>query len=122
MGRPVVDSNVLIDYLLGHPQAIAELGARGPLAISIITWIEVMSGGPSEEERATRDFLDRFELLPLNAEIAAEAAFLRRERGRLKLPDAVIWATARVSGGDLITRNTRDFPAQDDGVVIPYQL
>ena len=46
MGRPVVDSNIIIDHLLGHPAATAELTGRGALSISIVTWIEVMSGGP----------------------------------------------------------------------------
>lgn len=121
MGGPVVDSNILIDYLLGQAPAVEELKRRGSVAISIVTWIEVMSGGPPEDEALTRRFLERFELLPLTAEIAAETARLRRTR-RLKLPDAIIWATARVHGVSLLTRNSKDFPASSPGIVIPYML
>ena len=35
---------------------------------------------------------------------------MRRER-RIKLPDAIILATAEIENRLLITRNTRDFPA-----------
>ena len=46
---------------------------------------------------------------------------LRRER-RLKLPDALIWATARRHGSLLVTRNTKDFPKDDPGVRVPYSI
>jgi hypothetical protein len=46
---------------------------------------------------------------------------VRRER-RLKLPDAIILATAETADRLLITRNTRDFPANDPGIRIPYRL
>ncbi|MFN4178453.1 type II toxin-antitoxin system VapC family toxin [Phenylobacterium sp.] len=121
MGRPVVDSNIVIDYLLGHAPAVGLLKRLDEASISIVTWIEVMSGGPPEDEEVTRQFLGRFELLPLTADIAAEAAALRRVR-RLKLPDAIIWATARIEGGTLVTRNTKDFPAGDPDVLVPYRL
>ena len=41
---------------------------------------------------------------------------------RLKLPDAYVLATAQVSGAILITRNTKDFPAEMPGIRIPYTL
>jgi hypothetical protein len=121
MGRPVVDSNILIDYLLGHAQAAEALNQHLDAAISVITWIEVMSGGPPEQEAATRAFLNRFFVLPVTLAVATEAARLRRRR-RIKLPDAIIWASARVEGGTLLTRNTKDFTAQDPDVETPYQL
>jgi hypothetical protein len=40
----------------------------------------------------------------------------------MKLPDAIIQATAEGAGRVLITRNTRDFPASTPGVRIPYTL
>lgn len=121
MGRPVVDSNILIDYLLGHAAATEVFASRPNAAISVITWAEVMAGGPPEEEAATRDFLARFHLLPVTLEVAAEAARLRRLRG-IKLPDALIWATARVEGGPLLTRNTKDFSPDEPDIEIPYRL
>jgi predicted nucleic acid-binding protein len=44
---------------------------------------------------------------------------LRREI-RLKLPDAIILASARANGLLLVTRNHRDFPRKDSDIRIPY--
>ena len=40
----------------------------------------------------------------------------------LKLPDAIIFATADVEGRLLVTRNTRDFSPDDPGVRVPYRI
>ncbi len=53
--------------------------------------------------------------------MAEEAAKLQRDR-RLKLPDAIVLATARVTGRALATRNTKDFRDGEPGVVVPYRL
>jgi predicted nucleic acid-binding protein len=39
---------------------------------------------------------------------------------RIKLLDAYIFATAQVNGSILVTRNTKDFPAQTPGIRVPY--
>jgi predicted nucleic acid-binding protein len=122
MASPALDSNILIDYLLGRPEAAAEVERSDrPAVISIISWIEVMSGAGPDDEAQVRDFLDGFDIVPVTPTIAIEAARLRRAR-RLKLPDAIIWATARVGGRILVTRNTKDFPVDDPGVREPYRL
>jgi predicted nucleic acid-binding protein len=41
---------------------------------------------------------------------------------RIKLPDAIILATARVSNRQLVTRNIKDFPAGTAGVRAPYRI
>lgn len=38
----------------------------------------------------------------------------------MKLMDALIIATAQVSGSILVTRNTKDFPAAMPGIRLPY--
>ncbi len=50
----------------------------------------------------------------------AERAVELQQSRRIRLPDALIWATAQVHGLLLVTRNTRDFPADDPGVRVPY--
>jgi predicted nucleic acid-binding protein len=58
-----------------------------------------------------------FAVIELGSTIGGIAAAIRRER-RLKLPDAVILATARHLGCPLVTRNTRDFgPASPEVIV-----
>jgi predicted nucleic acid-binding protein len=121
MVKALFDTNILIDYLGGAPQARAELKRFDDAAISIVTWMEVMIGGPGEKEDSTRAFLARFDLIGLDQEIAEDAVSLRRAH-RIKLPDAIIWASARQSGRLLVTRNTKDFPAGDPGIRAPYTL
>jgi predicted nucleic acid-binding protein len=53
--------------------------------------------------------------------IPSQALSLRRSH-RIKLPDAVIWATAQVHALLLVTRNTKDFPEGDPGVRAPYRV
>ena len=65
--------------------------------------------------------LSLFEVLSLSAAVADVAATIRRER-RLKLPDAIILATARSHGLRLVTRNTKDFRPEDGDILVPYRL
>ncbi len=117
----LLDTNILVDQLRAVTAADEELARYEDRAISIVSWIEVMVGvAPSLEER-TRAYLGGFTLIQLSPEIAEEAVRLRRARG-VKLPDAIIWASARQSGRLLVTRNTKDFPADDPGVRVPYRI
>ncbi len=120
--RFLIDSCILIDHLRGHAAATRFLAKERRAAISAITWMEVMAGASDEAEGATlRAFLEGFELIAIDAPVAEEAVVIRRER-RIKLPDAVIFATARVHRLDLATRNTKDFRRKERGVVVPYEL
>jgi predicted nucleic acid-binding protein len=66
-------------------------------------------------------FLSGFEVVAVDEQIAERAVSLRRSR-RIKLPYAVIWATAQARGALLVTRNTKDFPRDDPGIRAPYAL
>ena len=113
------DTNILIDYLRGIPEAAAELDSQRNRAISVITWIEVIAGTTAETESLARNLLKDFVVFELTTEIAEHAARLRREL-KLKVPDAIILATARLTDRKLVTRNTRDFPQTMAGVRVPY--
>lgn len=121
-----LDANILIDSLLEHDPArreivrIAESGAR--MWVSRMAWIEVLSKGSDAVVREAVMFLSRFGLDEIDEEISLRAAALRRERPRLKLPDAIILATAQIRGRVLVTRNTKDFPAEMPGIRVPYTL
>jgi predicted nucleic acid-binding protein len=120
--RVLLDSCILIDFLLGHDAAHEYISQLDGAAISMITWMEVVVGASSsDEEVALRAFLATFEVLPIDARVAEEAVALRRTR-RLKLPDAIILATARVHERALATRNTKDFADGEPDVTIPYLL
>jgi len=115
------DTNILIDYLSGIPQARLEMERYPQRAISIITWMEVMAGTTPKDEKPIRAFLLTFSILPVIAEVAERAFVLRRQR-KIKLPDTIIQATAQEEDRLLITRNTRDFPGHDPDIRIPYML
>ena len=114
------DTNILIDYLNNVGDARDELARYRSKAISVITWIEVLVGAKAGTELGTRAFLDRFDLIGLDDRTAERAVELRRQHG-IRLPDAVIWATAQIRAVLLVTRNTKDFPPGDPGVRIPYR-
>jgi hypothetical protein len=83
--------------------------------------MEVMAGSTAANETDAHAFLQNFYALPLGSDVAERAFQLRRSR-KIKLPDAIIQATAEAAGRVLVTRNTRDFPAGSPGVRIPYTL
>jgi predicted nucleic acid-binding protein len=119
--KALLDTNIVIDFLRGIPEARDEIGRYQENSISIITWMEVMAGAPVMAERGTRLFLDGFTLVDLDEKVAERAVTLQREH-RLKLPDAIVWASAQVGAMLLVTRDTRGFPADDPGVRMPYRV
>jgi predicted nucleic acid-binding protein len=120
MVKALFDTNVLIDFLKGIPEAGIELDAWDSRAISLITWMEVMVGASDEPEElsAIGEFLARFEILQIDSSVAAEAVRIRKAR-QIKLPDSVIQATANVNKRIFVTRNIKDFSPSPD-VRIPY--
>jgi predicted nucleic acid-binding protein len=119
--KAVIDTNILVDYLHGIPFAQAELALYQSPAISVISWMEVMAGATAQTESVARTFLHSFDLLEIDAKIAEQAVILRRT-SRIKLPDAIILATAQVHQCLLVSRNTRDFDPRDPGVRMPYTI
>lgn len=120
--KGLFDTNILVDYLQGIPAARDELNRYTGRLISVITWMEILVGcRDANEEAATRQFLKAFRTVELSAAIAERAVTLRRQT-RLKLPDAIIQATAQEHNALLITRNTKDFDPALPGVRVPYNL
>lgn len=115
------DTNIIIDFLNSVPQARSIFTPETERAISIMSWIEVMTGATAETEPAIRSVLSTCKVVPLTPEIAERAVILRRQT-RLKLPDAIILATAQQQARTLVTRNTRDFSATDPKIFVPYEL
>jgi predicted nucleic acid-binding protein len=121
MVMALLDTNILIDYLNGVPQAKKELARYRERAISVVTWMEVMVGVQPEVEVATRTFLSGFRRIGVDDAVALRAVELRRAY-RVKLPDAIIWASAQCHGLLLVTRNIKDFPKDEPGVRMPYSV
>jgi predicted nucleic acid-binding protein len=119
--KVLFDTNILIDYLNGIDAAREEIAAYPHPMISTITWVEVMVGSQIDEEVAVRQFLDRFLQVQLDATVAERAVSIRRQT-RMRLPDAIIWASAQMEDALLVTRNSKDFSRLAPDVRIPYSL
>ena len=120
--KAVFDTNILIDYLNGLPQAAEELTQYSEKMISIVTYIEVLAGVESAMEGAIlKTFLANFDIKPLSQGVADKTIELRKKHRR-KLPDAIIYATAKVEKSLLVTRNHHDFDPSLADIRLPYQI
>ena len=113
--RYLADSNALIDFLAGRlppqgKQLMFEVLDQGQLIVSVVTEIEVLGfQAPDDYLQKLQQLIDAAEVIPLaDAAIIREAIAIRRA-ARVKLPDAVIAATAKVRGLTLLSRNENDF-------------
>lgn len=114
------DTNILIDCLNGDRRSRLESIRTERRWISRVTWTEVMSKIEPGEDAAMEEFFADFAIEELTVPIARMAAKLRLERPKLRLPDAVIFATAVIENRVLVTRNTRDFPPGTPDIHVPY--
>ncbi len=108
--RYLIDSNVLLEYIgdilpLNIQQIIEEL-SFDEFNISIINRIEVLGHFSATDELS--EFLTLANQFELTTEIAERAILLKKHQ-KIKLPDAIIAATALVHELILLTRNTKDF-------------
>jgi predicted nucleic acid-binding protein len=105
----VLDTNAGI-FLTTHNHA--ELPLKQTLDavdvfVSLITPMELLSkpGMEAAEVQAIMDFLTHVVVIPIDAPIEAAAIELRRSDPKIKLPDAIIAATAIVLGATLLTND-----------------
>ena len=101
--RFVLDTNAVIYLQRGQ---IAEPLPVGESSISVITEMELLSfAGLSEEQGAwLRRFIDAIAIVELDGDVKQRAIELRRDV-RLKLPDAIIVASALARDADLVSND-----------------
>lgn len=121
MAAPVFDTCIVVDWLAGRMEAASELARYSRCRISRITWTELLGAEPLETRDHVRSLIAPFEVVEVDGRIAEAAADLRCRTG-LNLLDALVLATAQVSGSILVTRNAKDFPANMPGIRVPYTL
>ncbi|MEI6762402.1 MAG: type II toxin-antitoxin system VapC family toxin [Betaproteobacteria bacterium] len=104
----LLDTNFILGLLKSQPVVLKEIALRilsiGVCAYSAITRIELL-GFPDisrDEESLIRQKLERLTYLPLSRAIEDVAISLRQTR-KIKLPDAMIAATALCAGIELLT-------------------
>jgi toxin FitB len=104
VARVLVDSDVFIDHLRG----IRRFSPQGDaIHYSVVTRAELFAGRGSEEVAVSR-LLAPFQELPVDRPVAERAGRLRRGKD-IRLPDALIAATAIEHDCTLVTRNRADF-------------
>lgn len=113
MEQYLIDTNVIVDYLGGKlPQknldTVHNIIDKVPFT-SIIYKIEALSFNFSVDELIfAESFLDYLILIELNEIIVDQTIQIRRQF-KVKTPDAIIAATAKVNNLTIVTRNTKDF-------------
>ncbi len=117
----LVDTNVLVDYLMGRPEAAEELDRYHEVLVSAVSVAELVVGAGSDARIAAVDALLRgCRVVPVDEAVACDAGRIRRE-GHMRLPDALVWACARAEGALLVTRD-EGFPTDEPDVRIPYRI
>jgi len=115
MGSVNVDTNVLIAYFASEKDVVALIDSMRSngiyLYVSVVTETELLSyeGLSPLEKRIIQRFLrENFISVPYTRDLIEATARIRID-SKLKLPDAIIAATALYTGGILLTRNAKDF-------------
>lgn len=114
MGTYLMDTNVGIDLLDGHLPNNAAIWLdnhifTGNIAISVINKIELLGFNLSPlSYQNLQNLVNTVQVLSLSDAIVSETIALRKLK-KIKLPDAIIAATALVHNLTLISRNKTDF-------------
>ena len=101
----VVDTNI---FILLFNNRLAEAIPEGRLGYSVVTEIELLSfsGLSAEDEQLIRQHLKSLIRVPLDEVVSQQAIALRR-RHRLKIPDAIVAASAAISDAVLLTNDQK---------------
>ena len=96
MGLILSDTNVII-YLLDGDKAIAELFDENIISISFITELELLSARKysQSQEVKIKEFIQELKIYEYN-NLIKNACINLRQKYSLKLPDAIIAATALI--------------------------
>ena len=119
MSKPIlVDTDVLIDFLRGHEQAVSFVNLESDrIILSSIVVAELYAGvrgGEGDAEQTTLEgFLSLFRVVHVTAAIARLGGLYKRDYGRshgISLADAVVAATASLENAELKTLNVKHYP------------
>ncbi len=116
-GNIILDTNILI-YLSKKELDLSQIFEKDAnYFISIITKIELLGYPFSNKEELDfiNNIVDALIVIPLSDEIVELTITLRRKY-KIKIPDAIVYASAQASKGSLYTNNISDFAKLTEGV------
>jgi predicted nucleic acid-binding protein len=122
--RYLLDTNRVLDYmgnkLPGKAKNLIAQIIDDEINLSVINKIELL--GFSKVEQDLIDFIACSNIHPID-DIVVDKTIEMRSLYKIKLPDAIIAASALVNELAIITRNTKDFTKIDGLEVLnPYEL
>jgi predicted nucleic acid-binding protein len=121
----LIDTNAVIDYLENKlPDNASSFIDDLLIQISVVSRIELLAWPNISKEQLTllNGFINASDILLLSEAVILKTIELKKKY-RIKLPDAIIAATAIVNDLNLLTRNISDFE-KIDGLVNtnPYKM
>ncbi len=125
MKKLLFDTDVLIEYLRGKDDAQTYIDdVQDEVYMSSISVAELYAGvRKGEESRKLEIFIETFEVISLNKNIAKNGGLYRNQykpSHGTGLADALIAATAKEIGAQVVTFNIKHFPMLND-VIKPYE-
>jgi len=117
--KAILDSNVIIDAVRNLIDIERSIFQFKDIYISLITYIEVLGYNFKDENEKllTLQILGMFVIINPDVEIA-DLTISYRKMKKIKVPDAIILATAKKLNAILLTSNIADFKNIDADVVI----
>ena len=111
----LLDTDVLVDFLRGHSEAVAFVNAHSArIILSSIVVAELYAGVRGDREQAALEALvSLFRVVPVSGEIAKTGGLYKRDYGKshgVGLADAILAATAESENAELKTLNTKHYP------------
>lgn len=119
--KAILDSNVIIFASKETIDVEKLLSEYDEFYVSVITYIEVYAFEfqNAVEKEIIDDIFANLEIIEVNKEIADQAVTYRKNKiKKIKLPDAVILATAKYAAADLLTDDWDDFQNIDSTVIV----
>ena len=112
--KVLLDSNIVIYLSQGKLSINEVIDDDKQYAISLITYMEILSYNftNKDEEEFIKQLLSFFTIIDINQEIAEKVITLKKQR-KIKLPDAIIVATALYENAVLYTNDKQLHSVED---------